>query len=295
MSQKDSQAMNNAESILERVRSVVSQVDGWLGARRLKIHVQPYTKAYYKHLQKGWRRSAKQIVPEILELIQPKHVIDVGCGVGIWLSVFKECGVENIWGVDGDYVDKKMLQIPEERFLSLDLKKPFRMDRQFDLVVSLEVAEHLPSECAETFVDSLTRLGPVILFSAAIPLQGGTHHINEQWPDYWAKYFQEKGYVVIDCIRKKIWQNDNVRWFYAQNILMFVRQGYLESHPLLKREFESSDTSQLSIVHPKALSNMSLRRALSMLPIVTKKALERRMKRALRRLLDFGQITRNVK
>lgn len=125
------------------------------------------------------------------------------------------------------------------------------MDRQFDLVVSLEVAEHLPSECAEIFVDSLNRLGPVILFSAAIPFQGGTHHVNEQWPDYWVKHFQEKGYVVIDYIRKQIWQNDNVERWYPQNILMFARRDYLETHPFLKREFENTTTSQLSIVHPK--------------------------------------------
>lgn len=139
-----------------------------------------YTKDYYKDIQGGSRRSAKVIVPLVLELIQPRSVIDVGCGVGAWLSVFKECGVRDIMGVDGDYIDKKMLQIPQERFLSFDLREPLRMDRQFDLVVSFEVAEHLPSECAERFVDSLVRLGPAILFSAAIPFQGGAHHMNEQ-------------------------------------------------------------------------------------------------------------------
>lgn len=210
-----------------------------------------YTEDYYKDIQENSRRSAKEIVPLILELIHPRSVIDVGCGVGTWLSVFKECGVRDIMGVDGDYMDKKMLQIPQERFLSFDLSEPLRMDRQFDLVVSLEVAEHLPSKCAERFVDSLVRLGPVILFSAAIPFQGGVHHINEQWPDYWVKYFQQKEYVVIDCIREKVWQNNNVEMWYAQNILMFVRQDYLKSHPLLKKAVENTAISQLSIVHPK--------------------------------------------
>ncbi len=210
-----------------------------------------YTKDYYKDIQENSRRSAKEIVPLILELIHPMSVIDVGCGVGTWLSVFKECGVRDIMGVDGDHIDKKMLQIPQERFLSFDLSEPLRMDRQFDLVVSLEVAEHLPSKCAERFVDSLVRLGPVILFSAAIPFQGGVHHINEQWPDYWVKYFQQKEYVVIDCIREKVWQDTNVEMWYAQNILMFVRQDYLKNHPLLKKGVENTAISQLSIVHPK--------------------------------------------
>ena len=101
------------------------------------------------------------------------------------------------------------------------------MDREFDLVPSLEVAEHLPKPCAEEFVDSLTRLGSSILFSAAIPLQGGKHHLNEQWPAYWARYFQERGYVAIDCIRDKIWQDDNVEFWYARNILIFVRKKAL--------------------------------------------------------------------
>jgi len=210
-----------------------------------------YTKDYYRDIQEGSRQSAKEIVPLVLELIQPRSVIDVGCGVGTWLSVFKECGVKDITGVDGDYIDKKMLQIPQERFLSFDLREPLLMDRQFDLVVSLEVAEHLPGECAERFVDSLVRLGPVILFSAAIPFQGGQQHINEQWPDYWAKHFQQRRYVVIDCIREKIWQNPNVEMWYAQNILMFVRQDYLRSYPLLKKVVENTTTSRLSIVHPR--------------------------------------------
>src|SRR5437879_11690773 len=128
----------------------------------------PYTGDFYKNHSDGSRRSARQIVPLVLELLRTKSVIDVGCGVGTWLSVFREYGVEDFYGIDGDYVDRKMLQIPEERFLAFDLTKPIQLDRQFDLVVSLEVAEHLPDRCADMFVDALPRLGPVILLSAAI-------------------------------------------------------------------------------------------------------------------------------
>ncbi|MGH7807740.1 MAG: class I SAM-dependent methyltransferase [Thermodesulfobacteriota bacterium] len=210
-----------------------------------------YSKEYYQELKKGSLQSAREVVPLVLELIQPRHIIDVGCGLGIWLSVFKEFGVEEIWGVDGEWVNKDMLSFSREQFLSTDLGKPFRIDRQFDLVVSLEVAEHLPIECAETFVDSLTGLGPVILFSAAPPFQGGTNHLNEQWPDYWANYFLNKGYLTIDCLRKKLWQKDNVEWWYIQNILFFVRKDCLENYPLLKREYEHTALYPLSIVHPR--------------------------------------------
>lgn len=220
--------------------------------------MQPYNEKFFARERKGSRRSAEVIVPLVLELMRPSSVIDVGCGVGTWLSIFMEFGVDDILGVDGDYVDKSMLEIPEERFLACNLEKPFQIDRRFDLVVSLEVAEHLPSDCAEIFVESLVGLGPVVLFSAAIPFQGRTSHVNEQWPDYWASYFQTKGYVVIDCIRKKIWKNDNVRWWYVQNILMYIKQGYLDNYPLLKSEFENTATSQLSIVHPRKYLDMHL-------------------------------------
>lgn len=210
-----------------------------------------YTKDFYKILEDGARCSAKKIIPLVLELTQPGSVIDVGYGVGVWLSVFREYGIEDFLGIDGNYIDNEMLLIPAERFLPVDLKKSFAVERQFDLVVSLEVAEHLPAECAHTFVDSLVRLGPIVLFSAAIPFQGGTNHTNEQWQDYWAKFFREKGYVTIDCFRKKIWQDNDIEWWYAQNILLFVKQDYLECCPLLKRAFENTNSSQISIVHPK--------------------------------------------
>jgi SAM-dependent methyltransferase len=213
--------------------------------------MQPYTQEFYSDQSLGSRRSAEAIVPLMLTLIKPQSVIDVGCGLGTWLSVFEKLGVDDIFGIDGDHVDRSMLKIPPERFAAFDLKEPVKIDRYFDLVVSLEVAEHLPEQCAQTFVHSLTKLGPVVLFSAAIPFQGGTAHLNEQWPDYWANYFSDNGYEAVDCLRKTVWQNDQVEWWYAQNILIFSQKDYLAGNPLLQEEFKNTHSSQLSIVHPK--------------------------------------------
>jgi SAM-dependent methyltransferase len=219
----------------------------------------PYSEEYYQWLQKGALNSAKEIVPFILDYIKPKSVIDIGCGVGTWLSVFKDLGVQEIVGVDGDYVKREMLQIPEESFINFDLTKPFQLDKKFDLVVSLEVAEHLPASCAEIFVDTLTSLGPVILFSAALPYQGGHNHFNEQWAEYWASLFKQKGYEVIDCIRREVWWNANVDWWYAQNILIYADHKYLSHNAKLIKEFEKTNPSHLSIIHPsKYLSLISM-------------------------------------
>ena len=216
-----------------------------------QLGVELYTEVYYSNREERTRLSAKAMVPLVMELVRPRSVIDVGCGTGEWLSVFREYGVEDIWGVDGASVPKGLLKIPEERFVPADLEQPFQIDRKFDLVVSLEVAEHLPSSCAETFVGSLVELGPLVLFSAAIPYQGGRNHVNLQWPEYWAKLFDDKGYVVIDPLRRKIWNNEEVAAHYAQNTLMFVAKERLGDYPLLNEAHELYDASMLAVVHPK--------------------------------------------
>jgi len=222
----------------------------------MRSHRHLYSKAFFEDQIPGSLRSAEVVVPLVLEILgkKTKRVIDVGCGSGAWLSVFRKHGVRDVWGVDGVHVAKRMLMIPRERFITADLRKPLNQVRgRFDLVVSLEVAEHIPENRAEAFVNSLTRLSPVVLFSAAIPFQGGHHHVNEKWPDYWAGLFARKGFIPVDCIRKKIWDNNEVEFWYAQNILLFVRKDFLKCHKNLGREHGlRTETSQLSIVHPKS-------------------------------------------
>jgi SAM-dependent methyltransferase len=187
----------------------------------------------------------------VLQLLPVRSVVDVGCGDGTWVATFRKHGVSEVLGIDGDYVDGELLQIPKEFFQAVELTKRFELRRTFDLAVSLEVAEHLPAESAAVFVESLTRLSPFVLFSAAIPFQGGTHHINEQWPDRWAALFEKHDYVPVDFIRRRVWKNDQVDWWYAQNTLLFAKASLLESNATLKAEFERTDRNQLCLVHPK--------------------------------------------
>lgn len=210
----------------------------------------PYTTRFYQKDLDVVLRSARQIVPLVMELVSPQSVVDVGCGIGAWLSVFAEHGVRDYLGVDGDYVEPAMLRIPRDRFVAYDLTMPLRMERRFELVVSLEVAEHLPASAAAGFVRSLTGLGPAVLFSAAVPYQGGAHHVNEQWPDYWARLFADQGYAVLDCIRRRVWNNEEVAEWYAQNTLIFVREELL-ARPRLKAERDRTVDSQLAMVHPR--------------------------------------------
>src|SRR2546429_8002382 len=105
-----------------------------------------YDVGFFQAWQPGSLASARVIVPIVLDLLGPTSVVDVGCGIGTWLSVFEESGVSDVIGVDGDYVDRDRLLIEPGRYIARDLESPLRLDRSFDLAVSLEVAEHLAPE-----------------------------------------------------------------------------------------------------------------------------------------------------
>ncbi len=221
------------------------------------VEQQLYTRTFYEWHQDGSLQSAREVVPIVLELVNPQSVVDVGCGTGAWLSVFKQAGVTDCLGVDGDYVEPSLWLIAPEEFVSHDLKQPLKLGRTFDLVVSLETAEHLPADCADRFVASLTTLGNVVLFSAAIPFQGGDGHINEQWVEYWAGRFQQRGYQAIDCLRERVWGNDRVQPWYAQNLLFFVRHDALDQYPhLAQAATQSHRPGMLSLVHPRTYTRV---------------------------------------
>ena len=180
-----------------------------------------YSEEFFQAQQDGSMASAEIVVPLFLSIFPGRSVIDVGCGVGGWLRAFERAGIGDYLGIDGDYVPADMLKIPADRFMSADLQKLTDVGRRFDLACSVEVAEHLPNKCAEQFVSALVKAAPVVLFSAAIPGQGGTDHINEQWQSYWQRLFARHGYVAVDCIRPVIFEDHRVEWWYRQNTLVF--------------------------------------------------------------------------
>jgi SAM-dependent methyltransferase len=246
-----------------------------------------YTPEFYASGLEGSRASAEEILPLVLTLVQPSSIVDVGCGVGTWLAVAQGLGVTDVLGLDGDHVHREMLQIPDELFVACDLERSFTLQRCFDLAISMEVAEHLSPECAGAFVSSLCCLAPVILFSAAIPFQRGTGHKNEQWPDYWASLFLERGFEPVDAIRRRVWRNPRVEWWYAQNTLIFATRATLKKRESLKCEQTRTSTEQLAIVHPLnylrfpiAASQLGFRQSLRTTGALLLKSIKRRVFRS---------------
>lgn len=199
-----------------------------------------YDEEYYNY------SAAEQVLPVIIEMFTPSSILDVGCGTGTWLKVARDLGVKEIMGMDGAIESKNNLKIPASAFLEKDLRKPFELGRRFDLVMCLEVAEHLPEQNAATLIRSLCKHGDNILFSAAIPDQGGQGHINEQWPDYWQSLFSEYSFKGYDILRPQFWNNEKVDLWYRQNMILFSRNDFTN-------KFSLPDFGLLPLVHPALL------------------------------------------
>jgi SAM-dependent methyltransferase len=210
-----------------------------------------YPDSFFAIHEQGSERSATRVVPELLAIVSPHSVIDVGCGIGAWLAEFEKRGITDALGVDGDYVATERLRISPEKFLAKDLTKPLGIHRRFDLAISLEVAEHLPENRSESFVSDLVGLAPVVLFSAAIPFQGGTFHVNEQWPDYWEKIFRQHNYLALDCLRRVLWDDESVDWWYRQNAILYASAELVQQDPILSRIAAQQPKHILRMVHPR--------------------------------------------
>ncbi|MEO9945790.1 sulfotransferase [Paraglaciecola sp.] len=207
------------------------------------------TKFYDLQSQESFE-SAIEVISELQRSLtfRIKSIVDFGCGVGSWLSAAKQLGVESVVGTDGDYVPRNRLMISKNEFYPNDLSSPNSIVLPVstsDLAISLEVAEHLPEKQAEPFVSKVTNTAPIVLFSAAIPYQGGHGHINENWPEYWERLFNKKGYIAVDFLRLKLWDNEKVCWWYRQNIIVFVEQTKID---LISANY--SLKKPLSVIHP---------------------------------------------
>ena len=184
-----------------------------------------YSKRFFAPYENGSRSSAREMLPFVFSLLAHDAIVDVGCGKGTWLQAAKELGVKRVIGLDGEYLDKSILAIEESEFRPADLTEPIRFDgARFDLAMCMEVGEHLPPSASSTLVASLVSLAPAVLFSAAIPTQGGTGHVNEQWPEYWSKLFKQHEYDCIDVMRQKFWNNHAVEPWYVQNTFLYVNK-----------------------------------------------------------------------
>ena len=186
-----------------------------------------YDAAFFRYVNATATASALAILPLLVAGLKPASVLDVGCGQGAWLAIWRRLGITDSRGLDGDYVDRAHLLVPPECFTAHDLARPFDLGRRFSLVQCLEVAEHLPKTSAEGLLDSLTRHADCIFFSAAPPGQGGHDHLNERRYDDWRADFARRDFLALDYLRPRIRGDAGIAPWYRYNPLLYVRRSAL--------------------------------------------------------------------
>ena len=209
-----------------------------------------YNDIYYRYITRGSLRSARILLPLVSRYFLVRSVVDFGAGQGAWLRAWQDLGTNDVTALDGEYVDRDALLIPADRFVAADLTKPVRLNRTFDLVQSLEVAEHLPASAAATFIDNLVAHGNVILFSAAAPGQGGEHHVNERPYSSWRDLFHERHYTALDMLRPVVARDVRVEPWYRYNSFVFVHDDLLPLLPSELRRTQIAPGEHIADVSP---------------------------------------------
>lgn len=209
-----------------------------------------YDAAFQTMAATGSAEAARRIIAAVRTILTVTSVVDIGCARGTWLRQWQAQGVNDVTGVDGAYVDLNRLEIDPACFVVHDLVAPFALGRRFDLVESLEVAEHLPPHRAASFVSDLVAHGDAVLFSAAPPGQGGENHLNEQPAHFWQDLFLRHDYVAIDCLRPLLARAPDIPAWYRYNIVLFIRRGRLDPIAPFARCFQLRDGEALPDVSP---------------------------------------------
>lgn len=209
-----------------------------------------YDRVFYEYINVGAIRSAQALLPMVARHVTVGSVADFGAGQGAWLSVWRDLGVSDVTALDGSYVDQAALLVPGDRFVPVDLARRVRLGRTFDLVQSLEFAEHLPSSAAEQFVDNLVAHSSVVLFSAAVPGQGGEHHVNEKPHGYWRGLFGARDYVMLDVIRPSLAGDTRVEPWYRYNTFVYVHRDHLATLPAATQLFQVGDSDSIPDFSP---------------------------------------------
>ena len=165
---------------------------------------QLYNENYYKtscgiisYLDSDkWTPFYEGIADKIVEDIHPSTVLDVGCAVGYLVAALRDRGIE-AYGIDvSEYAISHAREDIKHycRVCSALESLPSDLPQRYDLVVTIEVAEHLYEEDGKTFVKNICIYSDNILFSSTPDDITEKTHFNVQQPEYWAKRFAENGF-----------------------------------------------------------------------------------------------------
>lgn len=195
-----------------------------------------YTEDYYKnHL--FYKNTYIKLAKMFYEKLRPFSVLDFGCGSGFMLEYFIHFVPSQ--GLDGSVAVKKLSRVTNlQDFIEIvDFRKPFCLNKIFDLVLCIEVAEHIEPEFTDVFIDNLCKHGNMILMTTAKVGQGGTNHVNCQPKKFWIDKITQKGFEFDEDFTNKIENEaceiiDETKCpisYLKGNFSFYKRLGYLKS------------------------------------------------------------------
>lgn len=162
-----------------------------------------YNEQYYKSgcgedysNRQIWANSFSRIAEQIIQDFHPKSVLDVGCAWGYLVEALRDRGVE-AYGIDiSEYAISKVREDIKPYCVvgSISDKFPEELPDKYDLVITIEMLEHLTPEDGDIAIETLCNLSDTIVVSTTPDDFNEPTHINVQQPAYWVTRFAKHGF-----------------------------------------------------------------------------------------------------
>lgn len=226
--------LSTPESVKRAIRAntMINEAKKSLSVRLLNMrtHEEIYDADYFNEIDSDPQHQLgmDKIAETIMKDLEPQSVIDVGCGTGALLKRLQNRGVR---GVGLEYSESALTHCRAQNLTveKYDLENSqANTHKDYDVVISIEVAEHLPERVADRYVDLLTSAGRLIIFTAAHPGQGGHDHVNEQPKDYWIEKFTQRGFwydTDLTLRWQQEWSKTDMAYWYHHNLMIFNKNA----------------------------------------------------------------------
>lgn len=199
-----------------------------------------------------WVQFFGMIADRIVADLNPKTVLDAGCAMGYLVSALRDRGVE-AYGVDiSDYAISMVREDikPYCRVGSLTEKLTEELPQHFDLVVTIEVLEHLYAEDGKKMIANLCSLADTILFSSTPDDFEERTHVNVQQREYWARLFFEQGFID-DLNYRPTYLTYHASLFRRSNNVMRMVEDYERNIRMSEHEYNKKIAEWQGAVNDK--------------------------------------------